>query len=559
MQDPHEEYWEVEDDSHSYESNGKLRWIWRKGLSLGKKIIVTGALLSSAPVVLPPLVVISAFGFVFNLPAGFAYVTYACTEKLMKSLLPMPSQPRLLEHGKFFSDEEEYMVDGDDVDKGYSEDEAIEAEEEEFEEDIRKGVEMRIELIDEDNNKIDDYDQIPVNKDEVDRRMKVDEIVEKEGYEEDVGDYMEDEEQPLNSNAIPEILDGIREAEDEISSKERERDEMPIDSLRAVVVAAEVGGEDEDNVEQVLEELAFVEEPRNMKEEEKEPMDTFNDINEKEMRRGTTELIEEMGDESKDNQKRQENERKGEIPIKDMTQNKGNKNLSVIPEEVKLVEGVTGVINGPSTRETNQELGEGEPKEDESVIMQAEPKPVVEKKLVVHVKKSSDQTTTDVRQVTGLDRKRGTLVLPNADAREMADESGLDLFDHETLESDQISESINIRSKGEEPASENVVDFHGVSVDLTTPVPERAKARLDQVTTASSAKVSVNEEKIWEKIHAMRTVVGYRDAPRSSCVEELNVLYVFTGVEPLVSSKDPTDLVDINEKLHFLMSVIGVK
>lgn len=50
------------------------------------------------------------------------------------------------------------MVDGDDVDKGYLEDEVIEVEEEEFEEDIRKGVEMRIELIDEDNNKIDDYD-----------------------------------------------------------------------------------------------------------------------------------------------------------------------------------------------------------------------------------------------------------------------------------------------------------------------------------------------------------------------------------------------------------------
>lgn len=38
-----------------------------------------------------------------------------------------------------------------------------------------------------------------------------------------------------------------------------------------------------------------------MKEEEKEFMDIFNDINEKEMRRGIIELIEEMGDESKDN------------------------------------------------------------------------------------------------------------------------------------------------------------------------------------------------------------------------------------------------------------------
>jgi len=68
-----------------------------------------------------------------------------------------------------------------------------------------------------------------------------------------------------------------------------------------------------------------------------------------------------------------------------------------------------------------------------------------------------------------------------------------------------------------------------------------------------------NEEKIWEQIHAMRTIVGYKVAPQSSCAEELKALYIFTGVEPPASTKDSVDLTDISEKLHFLMSIIGVK
>jgi len=72
-------------------------------------------------------------------------------------------------------------------------------------------------------------------------------------------------------------------------------------------------------------------------------------------------------------------------------------------------------------------------------------------------------------------------------------------------------------------------------------------------------QVKPSEEKIWEQLHAMRTVVGYKVAPQSSSAEELKALYIFTGVEPPASSKGPVDLTDINEKLHFLMSIIGVK
>ena len=72
-------------------------------------------------------------------------------------------------------------------------------------------------------------------------------------------------------------------------------------------------------------------------------------------------------------------------------------------------------------------------------------------------------------------------------------------------------------------------------------------------------QVKVDEEKVWEQINALRTIVGCTDTPRTSYAEELNALYVFTGVEPPVSTKGPADLSEIDEKLHFLMSIVGVK
>jgi len=72
-------------------------------------------------------------------------------------------------------------------------------------------------------------------------------------------------------------------------------------------------------------------------------------------------------------------------------------------------------------------------------------------------------------------------------------------------------------------------------------------------------QVSLDEEKIWEQIYTIRITVGYKAAPNSSCVEELKALYVFTGVEPPSSLKGSDDLVTIDERLHFLMSIIGVK
>ena len=69
----------------------------------------------------------------------------------------------------------------------------------------------------------------------------------------------------------------------------------------------------------------------------------------------------------------------------------------------------------------------------------------------------------------------------------------------------------------------------------------------------------MNEEKIWKQIHAMRLIVGYEATPQASCIDELRALYIFTGVEPPILPNDSSDLAEINDKLHFLMSVVGVE
>lgn len=67
------------------------------------------------------------------------------------------------------------------------------------------------------------------------------------------------------------------------------------------------------------------------------------------------------------------------------------------------------------------------------------------------------------------------------------------------------------------------------------------------------------EEKIWQQIKAMRKIVGYKAKLQASCIKELKALYIFTGVEPPALFKDTSDLVEVSNKLWFLMSVVGVK
>lgn len=67
----------------------RVSLICHRGWTLGKKIAIVGVAVSSAPIVLPPLVLFSALCFVLSVPFGLALAGYACTGKLMRSLLPV--------------------------------------------------------------------------------------------------------------------------------------------------------------------------------------------------------------------------------------------------------------------------------------------------------------------------------------------------------------------------------------------------------------------------------------------------------------------------------------
>lgn len=69
------------------------RW-WR----IGKKVAITGAAITSVPIILPPLLVLSILGLALSFPYGIYLAGYTCTDKIMRALLPLP--PSRGEDGK---------------------------------------------------------------------------------------------------------------------------------------------------------------------------------------------------------------------------------------------------------------------------------------------------------------------------------------------------------------------------------------------------------------------------------------------------------------------------
>ncbi|KAI4304209.1 hypothetical protein MLD38_039753 [Melastoma candidum] len=92
--------WEMDEDGIE-ETKGRnmVCWMFHKGLVIGKKMLVMGMIISSAPVVVPPLVVISALGIAVSVPYGIILASYTCSEKLLDKLLPGTSPPFSLESG----------------------------------------------------------------------------------------------------------------------------------------------------------------------------------------------------------------------------------------------------------------------------------------------------------------------------------------------------------------------------------------------------------------------------------------------------------------------------
>ncbi|KAK1293670.1 hypothetical protein QJS10_CPB17g02255 [Acorus calamus] len=124
-------------------------------------------------------------------------------------------------------------------------------------------------------------------------------------------------------------------------------------------------------------------------------------------------------------------------------------------------------------------------------------------------------------------------------------------YEEELIDEGEDGQEMETVDYGEEPSflrisdEERVSDGADVESEVTPPVVAQEEL--------------YDEQKIWEQVVALRRIVGYRDVLQTSYVEELNALYIFTGVEPPSSFKDPSSLVEVNDKLRFLKSVVGVK
>ncbi|XP_010415048.1 PREDICTED: uncharacterized protein LOC104701107 isoform X1 [Camelina sativa] len=79
----------MEEYHQSNESeDNKGSWIWSKAVSVGKKVLTAGVVVSSAPLLVPSLFVASTIAFLSSVPFCLFLANYACTQKVMSSLLP---------------------------------------------------------------------------------------------------------------------------------------------------------------------------------------------------------------------------------------------------------------------------------------------------------------------------------------------------------------------------------------------------------------------------------------------------------------------------------------
>ncbi|CAH8307480.1 unnamed protein product [Eruca vesicaria subsp. sativa] len=76
------------EENERFESERKRSWIWSKAVSVGKKVLTAGVVVSSAPLLFPPLVVASTLAFISSVPFCLFLANYACTQKVMRTLLP---------------------------------------------------------------------------------------------------------------------------------------------------------------------------------------------------------------------------------------------------------------------------------------------------------------------------------------------------------------------------------------------------------------------------------------------------------------------------------------
>ncbi|KAM5561846.1 hypothetical protein ABKV19_022439 [Rosa sericea] len=630
---------EIEEDTYCSEyspqvdnNTGKVSWILNKGWGIGKKLLVTGAVISSAPFVLPPLVVTSAIVFACWVPSGVVLASYACSEKIMSKLLPYNSSSSTI-GGVLMSnneDEEEF----EDAEEGVKLDvgEYLDVEEKPMLDGINGAImegsryEYNEDVLLDENAISDGVDVLVFNVIEGEEEFGVTPIevtsVVPEGSEgqEKVSDFVEEEEMVKETRGLLEKIRDEGNADDGMEMDNQDvdgaagsrRDSMYI-LLDNNIVSDEVDvfvsnvieGKEEILIEEIeekeivndfIEDEEVVKETRGLLENIRDAAGSAdNAVAMAELYAGEIERGEEETDEiTRSNFEETERAVDNRVTDADVGLEKPTQTMEAgLPKESEKIEEKKHVTDANAVSEDWGSVSESKNADN---TFGAE-RPIGEIRIVnniLEVEKPISEMRVDLRVVSTvveethapamnkdpilqgvqaeraennisrlkfqMIREKENVVSTNADAREIADESGLYVFDEKKTSGQQDMHTFD--------HSTSMCEGHvgGEGADFAElPISSRVDVTTDAKISSRKSDIHSNgvlnkEDKIWKQIDAIRSIVGYKViTPHASYMEELKVLYMFTGVEPPTSFNDPPDLEQVDNKLRFLMSIIGLK
>ncbi|XP_042481845.1 uncharacterized protein LOC122062306 [Macadamia integrifolia] len=529
------EEWRVVEKSPSQGS--KVRFIFEKGWWLGKKIAITGVALSSAPFVIPPLVVFSILGVVFAVPFGFVFATYACTEKIMSKLFPMPAyfSPSLLGCMTYYEDEECDYVEG-----------GIYREDEEDEEYLE--------------GTLDDEAQIAAEEIGGQQQGGLGWGKEKpiKGGDKSLGDFQEkekamlDKEQTMKERGGEGTMDNLEEKETLLRTSmviEQNRDginennasEAEEKLVKEIKVARMGERKDDREVEVIEQEVKQITETKGVVVGRDVDIVDISISVEEVKQTQHSQNLDKIGNEGRPTGVVMDESRGKTAEKRDKKH--ANKRDKLVGEffkgrrAEKRVE--ENVYNNKELQEM-EKMAKVSRVEEDALNIAVVGKPTKDMKVSM-LEESTEEVLNNVEE--GGKSKRKSYV---ENMKEISDKNGFYMVD----EKNAFQEKSNIGDKILEtlanPVSSDTAEFNA------------AKGASRKETIIPSNEV-LGEEKIWEQIDAMRTIVGYKATPHATCLEELKALYLFTGVEPPASFKESSDLIEVNYKLRFLMSKVGVK
>ncbi|KAF3334327.1 hypothetical protein FCM35_KLT20931 [Carex littledalei] len=405
----------------------------RSGWSVGKKVAIAGAAISVAPVVIPPFLVLSAFGLALSVPFGIYYAGMVGTKCLMQFLLPL-DQGQEVRQGN--------QEEGDEIveeEKGYVDERDFKSEE-----NWERGVEDQI---------------VEEGKDYVDKRDSYPEEDEVEGEDDDA--IVENPGHVVTKEHEDKGKGDVRKSQSE--KNEKTQDDVVVEMPKERVFVVEENGGRKNN-------------------------DTRGDAD-------NSKVVVER--------------------IIDVNSATVDKNFITMEEvEINLVEPKSTTLTVEGTERAGPE----------AVRVEIGDSDVVEEKGMV-------TADTDSRVA-----KKGGNEL-NAVSSE-----------------DAVVSEVERKSDLGDAESQLLVEHVGEVNDSNALASASAESPV-----ASDVEEIYTKEELWDQLHALRTVVGYKATISKTLPGELRALYVFTGVELPSTAGDASNLLDLNYKLQFLKSVIGVK